>query len=271
MNENEKNQRNKAFKFKKEKETKKEYIISEMNKNFLKLPAMLEELDILDSIDSISLKEINFDKLLDKVLEEHSHVLQNWIQSLGKAGEIPLYLWLSNDPSGCPVKPPAIEYAETEHNKNVSNVFQSFLNNYDRPFLARLAIPPEVSELSSTDIFVCTPVKWKNKVAGLVGIPFPENSNNLYPYISTLVALSVSFYLKTVVMNRILDENINKMRALRNKSIQTQENGMLKDTLAFLRYSIGVLSKINQITSVIWDKPEEYLKHYTAEYYLIDL
>ena len=46
---------------------------------------------------------------------------------------------------------------------------------------------------------------------------------------------------------------------------------MLKDTLAFLRYSIGVLSKINQLTSVIWDKPEDYLKHYTTEYYLIDL
>lgn len=45
----------------------------------------------------------------------------------------------------------------------------------------------------------------------------------------------------------------------------------MKDTLAFLRYSIGVLSKINQIMSVIWDKPEDYFKHYTTEYYLIDL
>lgn len=60
-------------------------------------------------------------------------------------------------------------------------------------------------------------------------------------------------------------------RQLEQLSIQTQEAGMLKDTLAFLRYSIGVLSKINHITSVIWDKPEDYLKHYTAEYYLIDL
>lgn len=59
-------------------------------------------------------------------------------------------------------------------------------------------------------------------------------------------------------------------KQLEKLSVQTQEDGILKDTLAFLRYSVGMLNKINQIPGVIFDKPEDYLKHYTEEHYLID-
>lgn len=59
-------------------------------------------------------------------------------------------------------------------------------------------------------------------------------------------------------------------KKLEQLSVQTQDEGVLKDTLAFLRYSIGMLSKINQVSSLILDKPEEYLKQYTGEYFLID-
>jgi uncharacterized protein (TIGR02687 family) len=81
--------------------------------------------------------------------------------------------------------------------------------------------------------------------------------------------------LKWEMIKRVLSQMsgqwLEAEKQLEQLSIQTQEDGMLKDTLAFLRYSIGMLSKINQIPSVIWDKPEEYLKHYTSDYYLIDL
>lgn len=81
--------------------------------------------------------------------------------------------------------------------------------------------------------------------------------------------------LKWEMIKRVLSHKsgqwLEAEKQLEQLSIQTQDESILKDTLAFLRYSIGVLSKINQITSVIWDKPEEYLKHYTGEYYLIDL
>ena len=81
--------------------------------------------------------------------------------------------------------------------------------------------------------------------------------------------------LKWEMIKRVLSHKsgqwLDAEKQLEQLSIQTQEDGMLKDTLAFLRYSIGVWSKINQVASVIWDKPEEYLKHYTSDYYLIDL
>jgi uncharacterized protein (TIGR02687 family) len=81
--------------------------------------------------------------------------------------------------------------------------------------------------------------------------------------------------LKWEMIKRVLSQMsgqwIDAEKAIEQLTIQTQDDGILKDTLHFLRYSIGVLSKINLIPSVIFDKPEEYLKIYTAEYYLIDL
>lgn len=80
--------------------------------------------------------------------------------------------------------------------------------------------------------------------------------------------------LKWEMIKRVLSQPPGNWSEAEKKleqiSVQTQDEGVLKDTLAFLRYSIGMLSKINQISSFILDKPDDYLKRYTGDFFLID-
>ena len=80
--------------------------------------------------------------------------------------------------------------------------------------------------------------------------------------------------LKWEMIKRVLSQPPGNWSEAEKKleqiSVLTQEEGVLKNTLAFLRYSIGVLSKINRVSSFILDKPEHYLKRYTEDFFLID-
>jgi len=80
--------------------------------------------------------------------------------------------------------------------------------------------------------------------------------------------------LKWEMIKRVLSQPtgnwLDAEKKLEQISVQTQDEGVLKNTLAFLRYSIGVLSKINMVSSFILDRPDDYLDRYTEEFYLID-
>lgn len=81
--------------------------------------------------------------------------------------------------------------------------------------------------------------------------------------------------LKWVVIGILLDKIATHPTEcetqLEKLSFHTQDDSPLKDTLAFLRYATGVISKIAANQSLRWDKPDDYIEKYTGIYYAIDL
>ncbi len=74
-----------------------------------------------------------------------------------------------------------------------------------------------------------------------------------------------------ILLDKIVKDPMECESQLEKLSVQNQDDSPLKDTLAFLRYSTGVLSKITENKSLRWNKPDDYIDKYTQIYYSIDL
>ncbi|HEY5590264.1 MAG TPA: BREX-1 system phosphatase PglZ type A [Paludibacter sp.] len=59
-------------------------------------------------------------------------------------------------------------------------------------------------------------------------------------------------------------------KILQRLFVQTQMEGVIKDTLLFLRYSTALLSNINSAGNVVLDSPKEYLQQYSTKYFQVD-
>ncbi|MCX6265826.1 MAG: BREX-1 system phosphatase PglZ type A [Bacteroidetes bacterium] len=87
-----------------------------------------------------------------------------------------------------------------------------------------------------------------------------------YVYMTDELKWEVIRYL----LNQCFEQPGNSGKILERISIQTQEDGSLKGTLSFLVYTTELFNKIDQIKSLVFDTPDEYIQKYTAQFYLID-
>jgi uncharacterized protein (TIGR02687 family) len=87
-----------------------------------------------------------------------------------------------------------------------------------------------------------------------------------YVYMTDELKWEVIRYL----LNQGSEQPGNSGKILERISIQTQEDGSLKGTLSFLVYSTELFTKIDQIKSLVFDTPDEYIQKYTAQFYQID-